>query len=368
MPVASPVVNEQRDEPGRHPEEHPGAHGADGAHGTMALQCMEVWGGNGVSEQGVNMAGVDAWVLSRPHEGDTSGGDVHYVSTCGTGRITRMMVADVAGHGDKVSDLALLLRNLMRRYVNHIDQGRFVAGMNREFSARARAGRFATAVVATYYAPTSYFVATNAGHPRPLIYSARTKSWGVMVGERHDMARETPRSGIAPQDLPTQQPSGPKNVPLGVLDDTAYEQFAVKLRPGDLVVLYTDSLVEARLASGDQGGTMLGERGLLEIARDLDVSKPTELARRLMDAVVQRCEGRPPDDDVTIMVIRPNGLLPRVPIVQRVRAQLMFVWLLLGSWRRQAPPVPWPEARVENLLGPVSRAANTRWGRGAREL
>ena len=67
-----------------------------------------------------------------------------------TGRITRLMLADVSGHGSAVAATANQLRLLMRRYVNHIQQVKFVSSMNDEFSNVSQAGRFATAVVATF--------------------------------------------------------------------------------------------------------------------------------------------------------------------------------------------------------------------------
>lgn len=136
---------------------------AGALEGAQALQCLEVWGGNGVIDNGVTMAGIDAWVFSRPYEGTDSGGDVHYVSTCGTGRISRMMVADVAGHGPTASAAAVGLRNLMRRHVNHLDQTRLVSMLNRQFGGLASEGVFATAVVATFFAPTGSFVAVTRG-------------------------------------------------------------------------------------------------------------------------------------------------------------------------------------------------------------
>src|SRR2546430_2776295 len=98
------------------------------------MQCMEVWGGNQVVDSGVVMAGLDAWVYSRPYGQSQEGGDVYSVSSCATGRITRLLVADVAGHGSAVCDVAGQLRALMRRYVNHISQQKFVGEMNRQFA------------------------------------------------------------------------------------------------------------------------------------------------------------------------------------------------------------------------------------------
>src|SRR2546428_12508544 len=112
-----------------------------------AMQCMEVWGGNQTADSGVVMAGLDAWVYSKPYANAQAGGDVYYVSSCATGRITRLLVADVSGHGSAVSDTAVQLRSLMRKHVNQINQSRFVSSMNQQFSAMSKAGCFATAVV-----------------------------------------------------------------------------------------------------------------------------------------------------------------------------------------------------------------------------
>ena len=114
-----------------------------------SMQCMEVWGGNTAVDNGVVMPGLDVWVFGRPYEDQSSGGDVHYLSSCASGRITRLLVADVSGHGVKVNDVAIKLRGLMRRFVNTLKQGKFVGTLNSEFASLADAGCFATAVVAT---------------------------------------------------------------------------------------------------------------------------------------------------------------------------------------------------------------------------
>src|SRR5262249_32776909 len=118
---------------------------------TQTMACMEVWGGNALVNNSVSMPGLDAWVYSRPYAMAQEGGDVYYVSCCAAGRVTRLLVADVSGHGEEVRDTAGVLRNLMRRFVNHLDQRHFVKSMNRQFIQLNDAGRFATAVVTTFY-------------------------------------------------------------------------------------------------------------------------------------------------------------------------------------------------------------------------
>src|SRR3954468_16939038 len=150
-------------------------------HDTHRMQCMEVWGGNRAVESSVNMAGLDAWVYSKPYgENASEGGDVYYVSSCATGRITRLLVADVAGHGDAVGRIGVQLRTLMRRYVNYIDQTRFVADLNHEFAAMSTAGCFATAVVPTFFGPTGSLSLCNAGPPPPLVYRAGGREWSFL--------------------------------------------------------------------------------------------------------------------------------------------------------------------------------------------
>src|SRR5436190_20843696 len=86
----------------------------DSAH---HMQCMEVWGGNQLADSGVVMAGLDAWVYSKPFGGAEGGGDVYYVSSCATGRIVRLLVADVSGHGAKVAQVATGMSAIIRKLV-----------------------------------------------------------------------------------------------------------------------------------------------------------------------------------------------------------------------------------------------------------
>jgi hypothetical protein len=115
---------------------------------------MEVWGGSQLTARGVELGGLDAWVYSRPYGQALRGGDVYYASSCATGRITRLLLADVAGHGNTVAATAADLRVLMRRFVNYLDQTEFVRLLNRKFAELPRQGAFATAVVATFFSPT----------------------------------------------------------------------------------------------------------------------------------------------------------------------------------------------------------------------
>ena len=84
------------------------------------MECMEVWGGNHAIDRGFQTAGLTIWIYSRPFGQAEGGGDVYYLSSCASGRITRMLLADVSGHGQSVAQFAAQLRDLMRRNVAQV--------------------------------------------------------------------------------------------------------------------------------------------------------------------------------------------------------------------------------------------------------
>ena len=269
----------------------------------QALQCMEIWGGNQATDRAVATPGLDLWVYSRPHEGAEGGGDVHYVSLCGGGMITRFILADVSGHGASVAELARSLRALMRKNINRKDQGRLVQALNREFSDLAKLSRFATAVVVTYLTKGDRLTVCNAGHPRPLHRRAATGEWAVLS---HDT---------------TATDSGPSDLPLGVLDETGYTQLELPLGRGDLVLFYTDALTEAE----DTAGRQLGEAGLLDLVRRLDQTNPAAVPAALVAELDAFRGGRPAGDDLTFLLLhhnagptRPPGLLETLSVYAKV--------------------------------------------------
>jgi len=275
----------------------------DHAH---SMACMEIWGGNHAADEAVSVPGVDAWVLSRPHANDARGGDIHYVSTCGQGQISRFVVADVSGHGEAVGALSSKLRSLMRRHINTLDQSRFARALNEEFSALSSDGLFATALAATYYSPTDHLIVCNAGHPRPLWWSARRSEWTPLHHEHDDTAREV------------------ANLPLGIIEPTEYHQFAAPLAPGDLVLVYTDALIESE---GPDGG-VLGERGLIDVLSDLDPGRPEDLLPALLERLSRLRDAAPADDDVTALLLHHNAFeSPKQSLGEKLRVMSKMIGL-----------------------------------------
>ncbi|MDC0937108.1 PP2C family protein-serine/threonine phosphatase, partial [Pirellulales bacterium] len=213
-----------------------------------------------------------------------AGGDVYYLSSCASGRITRMLLADVSGHGELVSQTAVGLRDLMRRNVNYIKQTRFVRAMNRQFVDLSEQGGFATALVGTFFATTMTYSLCNAGHPVPLVFRRLTSQWSELKNEA---------SSTKPIS----------DTPLGVVDEAAYGQLDVRLQSGDMVLSFSDAVTE----SHDADGRQLGEAGVLRLVRKLDVQDSEELIPALVKRIRELRDSNLRQDDATFLLGQATG-------------------------------------------------------------
>jgi len=303
------------------------------------MQCMEVWGGSQLTSQGVELGGLDVWVYSKPFGEAQRGGDVYYVSSCATGRISRLLLADVSGHGQSVASTAADLRTLMRRFVNRLDQTEFVRLLNEQFTSLSRDGRFATAVVTTFFAPTRRLSLCNAGHPRPLLFRAADGKWSFLSHQEHPE-----RKGL-------------NNVPLGLFQIADYEQLDVELDPGDCLISYTDALTE----SCDADGEMLGEDGLLRIVNLLGDVPAEKLIPSLLKEIGERFPNNLAADDVTILVVRATGGSIDFSLREKVGAFGRFLKTFFRSLNPRADRAPFPDANLANLGGAIIPALGQRW-------
>jgi phosphoserine phosphatase RsbU/P len=252
---------------------------------THGMKCMEIWGGSHEAEAAVSTPGLDIYVLSKPYQGAKRGGDLHYVSLCGGGITTRLIVADLCGHGAALADQARMVRTLVRRNINRKNHARLVEALNRQFTSMPELDQFATAAIATYLAHRRHLTVCLAGHPRPLYYRAARQRWSILRGERDDDSKS--------------------NLPLGIDASSNYSQLTVSLDKGDFVLLYTDALIEAR----NQDELLLGEGGLLELVGGLDLREPALVGSRLLELLAGYRDGTT-DDDLTLLTLYGNGNRP----------------------------------------------------------
>jgi len=261
------------------------------------MSCMEVWGGSSATWSSFTVPGLDLWIYSQPYDGADTGGDIYYVSSCASGRITRIVLGDVSGHGVDASPHAAKLRDIIRRNVNYISQSRVVDAVNNQFEENSAVGRFATALIGTYFQPKQELTVCSAGHPPPLIFRKQEQSWAPLVSEN-------------PED---------RNLPFGVLNDQQFSSTSFKLQQGDLIMGYSDALSEAR----DAHGNLLGEDGLATIANELRVADPEVFVEQLIRQIRRSNDVNLVSDDATVILARVNDT--RVSLRNNVMAPLRLV-------------------------------------------
>jgi sigma-B regulation protein RsbU (phosphoserine phosphatase) len=242
---------------------------------------MEIRGGNHRVEYPVELPGLRGWVYSNPLEPSISGGDVHYLSVCAKGVLSRTLLADVAGHGQSVSGMAQQLRTLVFKHMNSWDQSTLMRELNEAFRTSPNDLWYATAVVMGYYCGTRELVFTNAGHPSPLWYHAKYGTW--------DCLEETPSNRRHIEGLP-----------LGLISGTQYVQRAVQLAPDDLLILYTDGITEVLGAAGRE----LGVQGLLHMAYALPTTSPVAAGQALLELLRDFSGTTINEDDQSLIMLQ----------------------------------------------------------------
>jgi phosphoserine phosphatase RsbU/P len=245
----------------------------DSTESVPRLACFELWGGNSKVAHPIELPGLLGWVSCTPFGQAEHGGDVHYVSVCSKGNVSRIAIADVAGHGDSASSVADRLRQVLQQHTDSWDQSALMRELNESFKAEATGGRFATAAVVGFYIGTGELLFSNAGHLPLLWRHAESGIWDWLE-EGTPYAKDV------------------AGLPLGLIKGTTYAQIGVEFGRGDTLLLYTDGITECRNEAGEE----LGHEGLMELVRGLTLSPdqgPVEFGHAL-SARLDGFRGRSP--------------------------------------------------------------------------
>jgi sigma-B regulation protein RsbU (phosphoserine phosphatase) len=214
------------------------------------------------------------------------------MSVCSKGQVSRIALADVAGHGGYASAVAERLRRILQHHTDNWDQSALMRELNEAFKGDAKGVQFATAVVLGFYFGTGELLFTNAGHLPLLWHHAKTGVWDWLE-DHTPYAKEV------------------AGLPLGLISGTAYAQTAVEFSPGDTLLLYTDGITESRNDSGEE----LGHEGLLAVVHELSVNLlegPVAFGHALA-ARLKRFQGNGPQrDDETLVLIQRQTELSQI--------------------------------------------------------
>lgn len=241
--------------------------------------CGEVRGGNREIYEPVALPGLQGVLYSRPCSGE-SGGDIHYLSVCGSGLLSRVCLADVAGHGGEVSAVGQEMHAHLLRSVDVIDERRVLEKLDARLDARGLHA-MTTAVLATYYPPSRRLTVCYAGHPTGWLYRRRERRWQPL---RHPLP-PPPRPSFV-------------DLPLGTRFRPAFNRHRFRVVPGDRLVLVTDGVVEVTALDG----SFFDDQRILAALEDVS-GTPGDQASRLLTALrTHAADGALDHDDVTFFV------------------------------------------------------------------
>ena len=200
------------------------------------------------------------------------GGD-YFDYFCQREQSIQCVVADACGHGMAAALIMSTFRGLLHSEVRQLhDFSSLFDILNQRLYLGGDLLQYLTGVFFDYDQEQRELRYLNAGHFDPLIV--------------HSDGTSTRLTGGGP--------------PLGMFGSSTYKAKTAPIRPGDLLVLFTDGLIELRNAHDEFFGV---ERVLAAIRAQRDLSL-RDLAREVLGTAARFSHKSQPDDDLTLFLMR----------------------------------------------------------------
>jgi len=212
-------------------------------------------------------------ITGRSIPAQVVGGDYFDFLLLDGGRLVAV-IGDVMGKGMAAAILMFILRSALRAILaEEKDLSSVLSRLNAIVGEDLRrAGAFATFCIFVYDPDLRQICCFNAGHHYPLYYQG---------GKVETLAT----NGIA----------------LGLQEKYGYKDYRkLALSPGDVVLLYTDGLVEAR----NQHGERFGLARLKEVLKLNAGRGAAGIQEAIIEAVWRFARGTSQKDDITLAVIK----------------------------------------------------------------
>jgi len=201
-------------------------------------------------------------------------GDYYDVLPWGNDGSTAFVLADVSGKGVPaalvMSNIQACLHSQALRPAESLCG--WMSALNRQLFENMRPGTFVTLFFAVLAASSRRLVYVNAGHNPPLLLRAGRQQQTLEAG------------GLL----------------AGALPQAEYAQGEVLLQAGDLLVMYTDGVTEAR----SPGGEEFGEERLGRLLSDITDLSAEAIGRRICEEVRRHTGLESQADDVTLVVLK----------------------------------------------------------------
>lgn len=188
-----------------------------------------------------------------------------------------VVIADVMGKGMPASMLMASLQAYLRVILpESTSPAEVLRRLNRLFCHNIHLTKFVSLVVARVAPAGGGVVYGNAGHHPPLLVGGGDGALTLL------------------------RPTG---AAIGLVENARFAEAHVVMGPGDLLVFYTDGVVEAR----DQEGREFGDESLGQYAAAHVAMPPGGFVRGLRQHLQSFTAGQPLSDDTTIVALRRDG-------------------------------------------------------------
>ncbi|HLV01963.1 MAG TPA: PP2C family protein-serine/threonine phosphatase, partial [Acidobacteriota bacterium] len=188
-----------------------------------------------------------------------------------------IVIGDISGKGISAALLMASIQSLLRSHLEDwqgVQPGReasILCRLNRQLYRHSAPNRFSTLVLGHLNAENLTFRYCNAGHNPPLVFSGRS-------------VRKLETGGTV----------------IGLFEGLKYQEELVQTRPGDLILLYTDGVIEATSLSGEE----FGEERLVRLISENRFLTAEDIRKTVIEEV-QRHSGREvPEDDITLVCLK----------------------------------------------------------------
>jgi sigma-B regulation protein RsbU (phosphoserine phosphatase) len=184
-----------------------------------------------------------------------------------------LVIADVSGKGVPAALFMALSRTLIRAStLANADPAVAIGHANQLICEDSKTDMFVTLFYAILDSRAMTLDYVNAGHNPPLLLKG-TSSDVVLLKAR----------GIA----------------LGLTDEMDLQSARMDLRPGDVLVLYTDGVTEAINDHEEE----FGEQRLLSVIMENRTLPAAELLEKILDTISTFAGNRPQHDDITLLIL-----------------------------------------------------------------
>jgi phosphoserine phosphatase RsbU/P len=194
-------------------------------------------------------------------------------------RAVAFAIGDVAGKGISAALLMAAIQSNIRTQLtatngsrpNRLSAATLVSALNRQLYANTTPEKYATFYFALYDDVEHTVTYTNAGHLPPWLIRNQTV-----------------------------EPLEPTGTVVGAFPFAQYEEQKIALEPGDILVAYTDGMVEPENVYDE----MFGEERLRDLLLRHAQEDSGEIIARAMEAVVQWTGSSELQDDMTMLIAR----------------------------------------------------------------